>query len=186
MDQHARDAAALCAVFGHTHDLRDTAPLLAVLSPVKRCGKTRLQRVFKRIVPRPLMTSGSSPAFMARLIEKWRPFLLLDELDALLKGNPEMVETVRGQFDSSFDRDSAQIGKCVPLPGGGYDERLFSTWAPTMFAAIGEVPDTVRDRSIPLRIKRKLPGEKVARFRGIGRRRAGRAGPEDRAFRCRQ
>jgi putative DNA primase/helicase len=77
-----------------------------------------------------------------------------------------MAETLRGQLNSSFDRDGAKIGKCVPLPGGGYEEREFSTWAATWIAGIKKIPETVEDRSVVLRIKRKLPGEKVARFRG--------------------
>jgi putative DNA primase/helicase len=165
MDPHQRDAAALGAVFAHTHDLRDTAPIFFIVSPTKRCGKTRLERVVKRLVPKPLMASSASPAFLARAIEKHRPTILIDEYDATATGDQAMSETLRGQLNSSFDRDGAKIGKCVPLPGGGYDEREFSTWAATWIAGIKKIPETVEDRSVILRLKRKLPGEKVARFR---------------------
>lgn len=165
MDPHQRDAAALGAVFAHTHDLRDTAPIFFISSPTKRCGKTRLERVVKRLVPKPLMASSASPAFLARAIEKHRPTILIDEYDATAAGDQAMSETLRGQLNSSFDRDGAKIGKCVPLPGGGYDEREFSTWAATWIAGIKKIPETVEDRSVVLRLKRKLPGEKVARFR---------------------
>jgi Domain of unknown function (DUF6371) len=120
MDAHQRDAAALGTVFAHTHDLRDTAPIHFVVSPTKRCGKTRLERVVKRLVPKPLMASSATPAFLARLIEKHRPTVLIDEYDATVTGDQAMAETLRGQLNSSFDRDGAQVGKCVPLPGGGY------------------------------------------------------------------
>jgi hypothetical protein len=40
MDACQRDAAALGAMFAHTHDLRDTAPIFFIVSPTKRCGKT--------------------------------------------------------------------------------------------------------------------------------------------------
>jgi hypothetical protein len=165
MDPHQRDAAALGAVFAHTHDLRDTAPIFFISSPTKRCGKTRLERVVKRLVPKPLMASSASPAFLARAIEKQRPTILIDEYDATAAGDQAMSETLRGQLNSSFDRDGAKIGKCVPLPGSGYDEREFSTWAATWIAGIKKIPETVEDRSVVLRLKRKLPGEKVARFR---------------------
>ena len=166
MEPCQRDAAALGAVFAHTHDLRDTAPIFFIVSPTKRCGKTRLERVVKRLVPKPLMASSATPAFLARLIEKHRPTVLIDEFDATVTGDQAMAETLRGQLNSSFDRDGAQVGKCVPLPGGGYEEREFSTWAPTWIAGIKKIPETVEDRSVVLRLKRKLPGEKVARFRG--------------------
>jgi hypothetical protein len=77
-----------------------------------------------------------------------------------------MAENLRGQLNSSFDRDGAKLGKCVPLPGGGWDEREFSTWAPTWIAGIKHVPETVEDRSVVLRLKRKLTKEKVMRLRG--------------------
>jgi Protein of unknown function (DUF3631) len=111
------------------------------------------------------MASSATPAFLARAIEKHRPTVLIDEYDATAAGDQAMSETLRGQLSSSFDRDGAKIGKCVPLPGGGYDEREFSTWAATWIAGIKKIPETVEDRSVVLRLKRKLPGEKVARFR---------------------
>jgi hypothetical protein len=166
MEPSQRHAAALGTVFAHTHDLRDCAPIFFIVSPTKRCGKTRLERVVKRAVPKPLMASGTTPAFLGRVIEKHRPTVLIDEFDAAVKGDPAMSETLRGQLNSSFDRDGARVGKCVPLPGGGYEEREFSTWAPTWIAGIKTIPETVEDRSIVLRLKRKLPGQKVSRLRG--------------------
>ena len=186
MDDCQRDAAALGVVFAHTHDLRDTAPIFFIVSPTKRCGKTRLERVVKRMVPRPLMASSATPAFLARVIEKHRPTVLIDEFDATAMGDQAMAETLRGQLNSSFDRDGAKIGKCVPLPGGGYEEREFSTWAPNWIAGIKKIPDTVEDRSVVLRLKRKLPGEKIARFRGADGGRAWRPQATDRALRHRQ
>jgi len=166
MEPCQRDAAALGTVFAHTHDLRDVAPIFFIVSPTKRCGKTRLERVVKRAVPKPLMASSATPAFLARVIENHRPTVLIDEFDAAVKGDQAMAETLRGQLNSSFDRDGAKVGKCVPLPGGGYEEREFSTWAPTWIAGIKKIPETVEDRSIVLHLKRKLPGQKVARLRG--------------------
>ena len=166
MDSCQRDAAALAALFDHTHDLRDTAPICFIVSPTKRCGKTRLERVIKRLVPKPLMVSNASAASLARIIEKHHPTLLIDEFDAMAAGDQAMAETLRGQLNSSFDRDGASIIKCVPFPGGGWDEREFSTWAATWIAGIRKIPETVEDRSVVFRLKRKLSSEKVARFRG--------------------
>jgi hypothetical protein len=166
MDAPQRDAAALGAVFTHSHDLRDTAPIFFAVSPTRRCGKTRLERVIKRLAPKPVLTSHITPAALARTIEKHRPTVLIDEFDATIADDQGMAESLRGQLNSSFDRDGANIIKCVSIPGGGIDEREFSTWAQTWIAGIKKIPETVEDRSVVLRLKRKLPGEKVTRFRG--------------------
>ena len=149
-------------MFTHAHDLRDYAPLLAVTAPTKRCGKTRLQETLARLVPRPQMISGITAALLPRLVEKHRPTLFIDEYDAQAAGDREMAESLRGQLNSSFNKSSAAVLRLVPLPGGGWDERQFSTWAPTCVAGIGMVPDTVKDRSVVIRLLRKPAGEKVA------------------------
>jgi hypothetical protein len=166
MSAHQRDATALWTMFTHAHDLRDYAPLLAVTAPTKRCGKTRLQETLARLVPRPQMMSGITAALLPRLVEKHRPTLFIDEYDAQAAGDKEMAESLRGQLNSSFNKSSAGVLRLVPLPGGGWDERRFSTWAPTSVAGIGMVPDTVKDRSVIIRLLRKPGGEKVRRLRG--------------------
>jgi Protein of unknown function (DUF3631) len=166
MDAHQRDAVALWTVFAHAHDLRDHAPLLIIASPLKRCGKTKLQETLARLVPRPQPTSGVTAALFARLVEKHRPTLFVDEFDAITHGDKEVAESLRGQLNSSFNKRSAVVLKLVSVPGNGWEERLFSTWTPTCVAGIGIVPDTVEDRSVIIRLTRKLGTETVRRLRG--------------------
>jgi hypothetical protein len=166
MDKPQRDAAALWTVFAHAHDLRDCAPLLIIVSPLKRCGKTKLQETLARLIPRPQPTSGMTAALFARLVEKHRPTLFIDEFDAIAQGDRETAEALRGQLNSSFNKRSAVVLRLVPVPNEGWQERQFSTWAPTCVAGIGTVPDTVEDRSVLIRLERKLNGEIVKRLRG--------------------
>ena len=49
--------------------------------------------------------------------------------------------------------------------GAGLAYRDFSTFCPKALAGIGTLPDTVTDRSIRIALKRRAPGERVARFR---------------------
>jgi Protein of unknown function (DUF3631) len=102
---------------------------------------------------------------LLRLIEMNAPTLLLDELDAAMKKNPEMAEALRGIMNSSFERAGARCILNVPLKGGGYEPREFSTWAPLLLAGIGNLPDTVRDRSIEIEMVRKRRDEAVRRLR---------------------
>jgi hypothetical protein len=166
MDPRQRDAVALWAVFTHAHNLRNYAPLLVITSPMRRCGKTKLQETLAHLVPKPEPTSGVSAAMLPRLIERHRPTLLIDEFDAMMKGDKDMAEMLRGLINSSFNRAGAGVLKLVPVPGGDWQERRFSLWAPASVGGIGKPPDTVEDRAVNIRIVRKLAGEKVSRLRG--------------------
>src|SRR5215469_1794921 len=77
----------------------------------------------------------------------------------------EMREVLRGMINSSFDRKGAWFVMNVPLPGGGYEPRKFSTYTPLVLSGIGYLPETVRDRAIAIEMRRKRKGEKVARLR---------------------
>ena len=165
MDKHQRDAAALWAAHAHAHDFRDTSPPLVIKSPAMRSGKTKLVEVLERLVPRPLFVSGITVSFLERVIEAHRPTLLIDEYDALTSNDPALAEAARAQLNRSAKRRGASVGKNVPLPGGGYEARMFSTWAPTAIAGIGDPPATVRDRAVVIDLKRKLSSEKVKPLR---------------------
>jgi putative DNA primase/helicase len=159
------DAAILWAAHTFAHDISETSPKLVVKSPQKRSGKTRFVDVMARITCRPLPISGISAAALLRLIETHKPTLLVDEMDALMNGDKEMRETLRGIINSGFDRTAARFIKNVPLPGGGYEPVAFSSWCPQLFAGIGSLPDTIRDRSIEIAMERKPRDQKVKRLR---------------------
>ena len=121
--------------------------------------------MLERLVPRPLSVSGITVSFLERAIEAHHPTLLIDEYDALTSNDPALAEAARAQLNRSAKRRGAQVGKSVPLPGGGYESRLFSTWAASVIAGIGDPPATVRDRAVVVELKRKLSSEKVKPLR---------------------
>jgi hypothetical protein len=165
MDASQLVAVSLWAVHAHAHDLRDVSPPLVVKSATMRSGKTKLVEVLERLVPKPMYVSGITVSFLERSIEDHHPTLLIDEYDALTKKDPALAEAARAQLNRSARRRGAQVGKNVPLPGGGYEPRLFSTWAATLIAGIGEPPPTIADRAVPIDLKRKMPGETVKPLR---------------------
>jgi hypothetical protein len=134
-------------------------------SAQKRSGKSRLAEVLERVVARALLASGIKPAALLRIIEMEAPTLLLDEMDALMKQDREMAEALRGIINSGFSRTGARIIMNVPAPDSGYEPRQFSTWAPQLLSGIGDLPDTVRDRSIEIEMMRKRSDETVKRLR---------------------
>ena len=159
------DAITLWCAHSHAHEAADVSPKLVLKSVQKRSGKTRLATALARLVHRPLYVSGIKPAALLRIVETCCPTLLLDEIDAAMKGDREMAETLRGIINSGFDRAGARYIMNVPVPGGGYEPRQFSTWAPQLLSGIGALPETVRDRAIEIEMLRKRPEEKVLPLR---------------------
>jgi hypothetical protein len=137
-------------------------PYLAVSSCEKRCAKSRLLEVLFYLVRRPWNTSGvSGPTLFRGIDAKDRPTLLLDEVDALLKGNPETVEAVRGLLNTG-NKVGGTVSRCV---GKEFLVKDFNTFCPKAVAGIGGLPDTIKDRSLPIRLQRKLTSNKVERLR---------------------
>jgi uncharacterized protein DUF3631/DnaB helicase-like protein len=141
----------------------DTTPYLSVTSAEKRSGKTRLLEVLELLAHRPWQTGRVTAAALARKIESDSPTLLLDEWDATARGNPEFAETLRGILNSGHRRNG-RVSVCV-AKGADYKPTDFRVFCPKVIAGIGKLPETIADRAIPIRLKRKAPGEKVERFR---------------------
>ncbi|NPU91912.1 MAG: DUF3631 domain-containing protein [Gammaproteobacteria bacterium] len=149
-------AAALWCVMTWLVDVVRVCPIANVTAPEKRCGKSELLSILGRLSSRPLQVSGVSPAALFRCIELWKPTLLIDEVDAFLSENEE----ARGILNAGFTRDSAFIIRCV---GDDHTPTPFNIWGAKALCGIGKIQDTLADRSIPLRLRRKKPGETVER-----------------------
>ena len=154
LPDHAALAIALWVLRAHCDEAFSISPRLAILSPVKRCGKTTLLEILAKLLPRPLPTSNLTASVIFRVIEKLHPSLLIDEADSFMTENEEL----RGIVNSGHRRDSAQVLRNV---GDDHEPRSFSTWSPMVIAAIGTLPDTIEDRSIVVSMRRKQPGEVV-------------------------
>ncbi len=103
-----------------------------------------------------------SEAVVYRTIEDFQPTLLLDEIDAIFKErNADRHEGLRALLNSG-NRRGATVPRCV---SPSHTLMMFPTFCPKAFAGIGVPPDTVADRSIPIRLKRRIKSEKVERFR---------------------
>mgnify|MGYP001612139499 CR=1 FL=1 len=101
-------------------------------------------------------------AVLVRKIDREHPTLLLDESDAAFKGPKEYAEALRGILNSGYRR-GGRASLCV-VKNREITYRDFECFCPKAIAGIGALPDTVADRSIPIRLKRKARHEKVERF----------------------
>ena len=158
MDEPAR--VALCLWSPHTYcfDAGDVSPNLAILSPEKRCGKTTLLGLLATLVWRPLPTANVTPAAVFRVIESHRPTLLVDEADTFIRNSDDL----RGVLNSGHHRATAFVLRTV---GEDHEVKTFSTWCPKALAAIGQLPETLQDRSIVISLRRRAANETVERFR---------------------
>jgi len=148
----------LWIMFAHAHDAFLISPILAIQSPEKRCGKTTLLELISMLVPKPLVAGNITNAAMFRTINAHAPTLLLDEADTFLHGSTEL----RGALNAGQRKRTASVTRCE---GDDHKSTDFSVWCPKVIAAIGGFPDTIQDRSIVIRMRRKSTDEKVARFR---------------------
>jgi Protein of unknown function (DUF3631)/DnaB-like helicase N terminal domain len=144
-------------------DASDATPYLAVTSAEMRSGKTRLLEILELLVRSPWRTGRVTPAALARRIESDCPTLLLDEWDATARGAQEFTETLRAILNAGHRRNG-NVSVCGPK-SAGYQPTDFCVFCPKVIAGIGKLPETIADRAIPIRLKRKAPGEKVDRFR---------------------
>ena len=150
----------------HTHaiDAAEATPYVNPSSPAKKAGKTRLLDVAALLVREPLSTGGASEAALFRSIgADITPTLLWDEVDTVFGKQSSENEGKRGILDNGYTRNKPYL-RCV---GEGKNQTVekFQVFCPKMLCGIGSLPDTVADRSIPIRLKRKTRAEQVERFR---------------------
>jgi hypothetical protein len=157
-------ARAVALWVAHTFVLSafDCTPYLSVNSAEKGSGKTRLLEVLEVLVPTPWLTGRVTAAVLTRKIDDVKPSLLLDESDTAFGSEKEYAEALRGVLNTGYRRGGK--ASCCVGQGANTSYRDFDTFCAKAIAGIGKLPDTVADRSIPVRLKRARRGE-IERFR---------------------
>lgn len=159
----AADATALWLAATHAQTAWEHAPRLAIVSPEKRCGKSRLIDVGEMLSHGPVVTVNISPAALVRTIEATDPpTLWVDEADAIWGPKAgEANEDLRGIVNSGHQRGRPYIRYDITTRR---NER-HSTFCMAGLAGIGDLPDTIMDRAVVVRMRRRAPGETVAPYR---------------------
>ncbi len=160
----ATDAVALWIAATHGQPAWERATRLDVTSREKRCGKSRLLDIIEATCHDPLITVNISAAALARSIGDDPPSLLLDEADTVfgkgIKGD-DKAETLRGLINAGHQRNRPYI-RWDPV---ARKPESCPTFAMAALAGIGDLPDTIADRAVIVRMRRRAPGENVAAFR---------------------
>jgi len=150
--------ATLFIAFTWFIDSFQVAPIAVIMSPLKRCGKSWLLEVMGKLSRRPLLASNLTSASIFQAIEAFHPTLLIDETDSFLKKNEQM----RGVLNSGHTRASAFVlraGRNSDTP------RKFSTFGAKVLSGIGKLAETIMDRAVVLKLRRKTKVEKVQPLR---------------------
>jgi hypothetical protein len=159
----AARAVTLWAAHTHFAQHLETTPRLAVVSPEPQCGKTRLLEVLQLVCARTYSAVNTSVAAMFRLVESVSPCLLFDEADTYFGAKAREHEELRGLINAGH-RKGAQAWRCVGDPRR-MEVRAFPAYAPIALACIGDLPATIFDRSVIVRMRRRRPDERVRPFR---------------------
>jgi hypothetical protein len=152
---------ALWVIHTHCLDSAEQTPYLAVNSPEKECGKSRLLTMLAQLCARAWQTVLPSEAIVYRKINADHPTLLLDEIDTIFSPRTaDRYENLRALLNNG-NRRGAKVPRCV-----GPTNKLveFDTFCAKALAGIGTLPDTVASRSIPIRLERKTREDETERF----------------------
>ncbi|WP_373492491.1 DUF3631 domain-containing protein [Parasphingorhabdus sp.] len=140
-----------------------STPRLAVLSPEPGSGKSRVLEITALLVPNPLLSVLSTPAFILRRVSDQdnRPTVLYDEIDTIF-GQPRGNEELRGMINAGYRR-GATVGRCYMDKGKVLTEEL-ETFAALAMGGLGNLPATIMSRSIVIRMRKRAAGESAERF----------------------
>ena len=154
-------AVALWVAHTHALDASQCTPYLSVESAQKRSGKSRLLEVLAALARESMHVANISEAALFRMLAT-EPTLLIDEVDALFASGAERTEALRNVLNAG-NRRGVHVIRCV---GPNHTPTPFVVFGAKVLAGIdtGRLPDTIRDRSITLRMKRKVGAEHVERL----------------------
>lgn len=151
--------ASLWAAMTHIYKDLDTVPYLTVTALTKRSGKTLFTvDLLKKLCFKALDATGMTGSVLYRLLEKEQGGVLVsDEAESM---GSEASGSLRRALNIGFKR-----GATYPVTIGGEVVQM-PTFGPKAFVLIGEVNDTLRDRSIVFYMKRATPDQsaKLARY----------------------
>jgi len=156
-DQGMPLALALWVSMTHIFESFDAFPYLVITSYTKRSGKTRAAEMLSLISHNSQNSAGITPAALFRIITPIDgtvpPTIYFDEAELL---SSESASTMRALLNVGYRK-----GQTIPRVSG---ESVinYKTYCPKAFILIGDVYDTLKDRSIIVNMKRAEPRKRFS------------------------
>jgi hypothetical protein len=160
---HARVAHVLWIVHAWLMMCWESTPRIAFLSPEPGSGKTRALEITEPLVPSPIHSVNVTSAYLFRKIAEVRPTLLYDEIDTVFGPKAKDNEEIRGVINSGH-RNGATAGRCV-VRGKLIETEDLPSYCAVAMAGLNDLPDTIMDRSVIVRMRRRAPDERVEPWR---------------------
>jgi hypothetical protein len=139
-------------------------PYLALRSPDKRCGKSRVLDLLS------LLAFNASPrlvhlteSIVFRSPSRNGGTMLLDEVEALGKADKDNYAGLLATLNNGFEKGGS-VPRNVKDAVGNFQQVDFDTFCPRALAGINKTADTLEDRSVMFTMQRKLVREKTERF----------------------
>jgi hypothetical protein len=152
-------AVTLWILHTHVYDRFQVTPRLALVSPVRGCGKTVALSLIETLVPKPEKSDAITPAAIYHLIDSKHPTLLIDEVD-----NIGLAFGSNGRLRAIFNSGHRKGGRVTLLHRG--EPHRYSTHAAMALAAIGRLPLPQMHRSIVIEMERHDGSGELQRFSG--------------------
>jgi DNA polymerase I-like protein with 3'-5' exonuclease and polymerase domains len=160
------EAWAVALWIAHTHfvSVFELVPYLAVSSAVFRCGKTHLLDLARWASARGKRMSAASDASIFRsLAVDSPPTLFFDEVDNYIGESTDRAFLI-GVLNEGFEVGG--VVTRVEETNGKQENKDFRVFGPKAFTGIGKIlPATTLDRSIRIRLERRLRSERIAKWR---------------------
>jgi hypothetical protein len=158
---------------GDPDDFFDHAPRLMISAGTIRSGKTRLLETAACLGRRVLRASSLSSAVLFRACERFRPLVMLDEVDhaRLAEDGNALTQLINDGFDA---------GGAAWRMGGEKSERVdrFRVFTPVALCGIGRLPAATEDRCVRIVLVRKPASRRTARLDKARKKRLRDLAPE--------
>jgi hypothetical protein len=163
--EHAKIAHTLWIAHTWLMEHWDSTPRIAFLSPEPGSGKSRALEVTEPLVPRPVHSVNTSPAYLFRKVSDpgGAPTIHYDEIDTVFGPKAKDNEDIRGMLNAGH-RKGATAGRCV-VRGRTIETEELPAYCAVALAGLNDLPDTIMTRCIPIRMERRAVDEHIEPWR---------------------
>ncbi len=161
----AAPVLALWVLGTYGYRLAQCFPYVVVISPRRRCGKTRCLKVLQAVSWNASpVTTAPTEAVLFRQPTLRPGAIFLDEMERLREGNPELWGSLVAILDVGYETGGA-VQRTEKGPKGNYTLVDFPVYAPRALATTESLARPLVDRAIVITMLPKTTEERTERWR---------------------